>query len=141
MPASQTFSGSRAIFFVNAQEVAFAGGMSGSEVTEYEPIDVLNLLEVREHVPVAYKATLNAQIYRNVGNSLKKQGLVPIESEIITSDDFTVSIQDVVTLQTIALFQGVRGAGHTFDITARGVVQSNVDFVVIRLKDEFENPI
>ncbi len=141
MAASQTFSGARAIFFVGAQEVAFAGGMSGEETIDYEPVDVLNLLEVREHVPVAYRVTLNAQIFRVVGDSLKKQGIMPVEEEIIIVDDFTVSVQDVVTKQTMALFQNVRCSGHTFDITARGIVQENVTFVAIRVRDEFENPI
>jgi len=35
----------------------------------------------------------------------------------------------------------VRCSGHTFDITARGIVQENVTFVAIRTVDEFENPI
>lgn len=141
MAASQTFSGARAIFFVGSQEVAFAGGMSGEETIDYEPVDVLNLLEVREHVPVAYRVTLNAQIFRTVGDSLKKQGIMPVEEEIITVDDFTVSVQDVVTKHTMALFQNVRCSGHTFDITARGIVQSNVTFVAIRVRDEYENPV
>ena len=138
--ASQTFSGARAIFFINENPVGFAGGVSGEEIIDYEPVDVLNLLEVREHVPVAYRTSLNAQIFRVVGSSLKQLGILPRQEAIIDSEDLQASIQDKVTRQTIALFQGVRCSGHTFDVTARGIVQENVTFVSIRVIDEFENP-
>ncbi len=138
MAASQTFSGARAIFFIDQTPVGFAGGVSGGETIEYEPVDVLNLLEVREFVPVAYKATLNAQIFRVVGSSLKKQGIMPKEADIITSGDLSASIKDSVTKQTLMLFQGVRCAGYNLDVTARGIVTSNVEFVAIRIKDESE---
>ena len=139
--ASQTFSGARAVFLINAVPVAFAGGVSGEEMIDYEPVDVLTLLEVREHVPVAYRTSLNAQIFRVVGESLKKLGILPRQEEIITSGDLEAAIQDIVTLNTVQLFQGVRCAGHSFDITARGIVQENVSFVAIRTMDEFEVPV
>lgn len=138
MAASQTFSGARALFLINSVPVAFAGGVSGSEEIDYEPVDVLNLLEVREHVPVAYRTTLSAQVYRVVGQSLKQLGIMPQQDDIIVSDDLEAAVQDTVTGSTIALFQGVRCAGHTFDITARGLVQENVTFVSIRVLDESE---
>lgn len=138
--ASQTFSGARAIFFIDQTPVGFAGGVSGSEEINYEPVDVLNLLEVKEFVPVAYTVSLNAQIFRVVGESLKKQGIMPREEDIIMSGDLSASIRDSVTQNTIALFQGVRCSGHSFDVTARGIVSSNVTFVAIRVKDESENP-
>ena len=141
MAASETFSGARAIFFVNSNPVGFAGGMSGEETIDYEPVDVLNLLEVKEFVPVAYRTTLNAQIFRVIENSLKRQGIMPLQEEIITTDDLTASVQDDITKQTMALFQNVRCSGHTWDITARGIVQENVTFVAIRVKDEFDNPV
>lgn len=136
MAASQTFSGARALFLINSVPVAFAGGVSGSEEIDYEPVDVLNLLEVREHVPVAYRTTLSAQVFRVVGQSLKQLGIMPQQDDIIQSDDLEAAVQDTVTGSTIALFQGVRCAGHTFDVTARGLVQENVTFVSIRVLDE-----
>lgn len=141
--ASATFSGARAIFLIDAVPVAFAGGVSGEEMIDYEPIDVLNLLEVKEHVPTSYRVSLNAQVFRVVGESLKKLGILPRQEDIISSGDLEATIQDdarVATGRTIALFQGVRCSGHTFDVTARGIVQDNVSFVAIRVLDEFENP-
>lgn len=137
MAASFTFSGARAIFLLNSVQVGFAGGISGEEMIDYEPVDVLNLLEVREYVPVAYRTSLNAQIFRVVNQSLKQQGIMPRNQvEIITGGDMDAAVQDNVTGATVALFQGVRTAGHSFDITARGIVQANVSFVAIRVKDE-----
>jgi len=138
MPASATFSGARAIFLVNSVPVAFAGGVSGEETVDYEPVDVLGLLEVKEHVPVAYRTSLNAQMFRVIGTSIKQIGILPQLQDIINSDDLTAAIQDSVTQSTMALFQGVRCSGHSFDVTARGLVQENVTFVAIKVQDESE---
>jgi len=138
--ASKTFSGARAVFLIDNVPVAFAGGTSGGEELQYDPIDVLNLLEVREFVPVAYHATLNAQIFRVVGKSLKALGIMPTEDNILTTGDLSAAIQDTITNETVALFQGVKCSGHNFDVTARGVVQEQVSFVAIRMLDEFEVP-
>lgn len=140
MAASFTFSGARSIFLINSQPVAFAGGVSGNENIEYTPVDVLNLLEIRELVPTAYTCSLNAQIFRVVGQSLKALGIFPKESDILTSGDLEAAIQDSVTGQTIALFQGVKCSGHDWDDTARGIVSENVTFACIRVFDEFEVP-
>lgn len=140
MAASKTFSGARAVFLINSVPVAFAGGVSGEEMIDYEPVDVLALLEVREFVPVSYRTSLSAQVFRVVGDSLKKLGILPRQEEIITSGDLEAAIQDTVTRQTICLFQGVRCTGHSWDVTARGIVQENVSFVSIRVLDEYENP-
>ncbi len=139
MAASQTFSGARSIFFLGQTPVAFAGGVSGGESVDYEPVDVLNLLEKREFVPVAYQATLSAQVFRQVGNSLKKQGFMPKEQDIITADDLSCSIKDSVSRTTIALFQNVRCSSYNFNITARGIVAQDLQFVAIRMRDEFDS--
>lgn len=140
MAASKTFSGARAIFLIGSAPVAFAGGVSGEEMVDYEPVDVLALLEVREFVPVAYRVSLNAQVFRVVGDSLKRLGILPRQEEILTSGDLDASIQDKVTGSTIALFQGVKCSGHSWDVTARGIVQESVSFVAIRVLDESEVP-
>lgn len=135
----QVFSGPRARFKLEGKTIGYAGGVSGEESIDYEPVDVIDLLEVKEHVPVAYRATLNAQIFRIIGNSLKAQGIFPTPSKIINSSAMTAAIEDAeISGNTIAMFTGVRTAGHTFDITARGLVAENVTFVAIRVADESE---
>jgi hypothetical protein len=137
----QVFSGARARFKVSGVTVGYAAGVSGEETIDYEPVEVLDLLEVREHVPVAYRCSLNAQIFRIIGDSLKKQGIFPKPEDIITSNALDAAIEDAgVTRNTAALFTGVRTAGHTWDVAARGIVSENVNFVAIKVTDEYERP-
>lgn len=140
MAAPNVFSGARARFKVNGQIVGFAAGVSGSESVDYEPVDVLDLLEVKEFVPVAYRATLSAQVFRVIGKSLKALGIFPKEEDILTSGDLTCTIEDRLTGETMAQFEECKAQEHTFDVTARGIVSENVNFVTIRLRDEFELP-
>jgi len=137
----EVFSGARARFRFADVTVGYAAGVSGEETVDYEPVEVLDLLEVREHVPVAYRCSLSAQIFRVVGDSLKRQGIFPKPENIITSNALSAALEDRgITGNTIALFTGVRTAGHTWDTTARSIVSENVNFVAIRVKDEFESP-
>ncbi len=93
-------------------------------------------------MPVAYRATLSAQVFRIVGNSLKKQGIFPKTSEIINSVSMTAAIEDAeITGLIVAQFFGVRCAGHTFDTTARGLVSENVSFVALKCSDESESAL
>jgi len=142
----QVFSGPRARFKIEGSTIGYAGGVSGEETIDYEPVDVLDLLEVKEHVPVAYRATLNAQIFRIIGNSLKAQGIFPTPDKIITSGAMTASIENAEPVDSakggpIAQFAGVRTAGHSWDITARGLVTENVNFVAIKVQDESESAL
>ena len=66
--------------------MAYASGVNGSEEIQYEPVEVLNELEVKEWVPVAYRVTLSASIFRTFTDtsaqkaglgSLRVQGLFP----------------------------------------------------------------
>lgn len=137
--APQVFSGARARFKFNDVTVGYAAGVSGEETIDYEPVEVLDLLEVREHVPVAYRTSLSAQVFRVIGDSLKAQGIFPKPEEIITSTALDAAIEDAGFDQgNTALFTGVRTAGHTWDVTARGIVSENVNFVAIKVKDEYE---
>jgi len=132
----QVFSGARARFYYNSIPIGYAAGVSGEESVDYEPVEVLDLLEVREHVPVAYRVTLSAQMFRIVGDSLKQQGIFPKPEDVITSNAMSAHIEDKVKKLSPAAFTGVRCAGHSFDVTARGIVSENVNFVAIRVKDE-----
>lgn len=133
-----TFSGARSIFLLNSAPVGFASGVSGEETIDYEPIDVLGILEVAEFVPVAYRTSLSAQMFRVVGESLKKNQWMPLLNEILTAGDLEAAIQDVVTGNTVALFTGVKVSSQSWDVTARGVVQTSVSFVCVRVQDESE---
>lgn len=98
----------------------------------------MDLLEVSEHVPVGYRASLNANVFRVIGQSLKNLGIFPLESNILTSGALEASIQDKITGRTAYLFMEVKAATKTFDLSARALVTENISFVAIRVMDEAE---
>jgi hypothetical protein len=137
--AARTLSGSRARFKINGEHVAFAGGVSGEESVDHEPVDVLNLIEVFEFVPVGYRANLSANMFRFVGQSVKVLGIFPLESNILTTGEMEASVEDTLEEgRTAYLFQGVRAATRGFDLNARSLATENLSFVAIRALDESE---
>ena len=77
-------------------------------------------------------------MFRVVGQSVKQLGIFPRLSDVLSASAMTATIEDAATAnrQIIANFVGVRCAGHTWDISARGLVAENVPFVCIRVFDE-----
>jgi|TARA_R110002110_G_scaffold39064_7_gene126695 hypothetical protein len=143
------FSGARARFTINDRPVGYCAGVSGEEAIDYEPVDTLGFLEVREHVPVAYRASLSAAFFRLIGSPLKKYGgkygkagnlkIFPILDDILTSGVLSASVEEKLGGKTLATFLGVRAASKTFDVSSRGVVSENCSFVAIRQRDESED--
>jgi len=139
----QVFSGPRALFKIGSTPVAYAQNVNGEETIQYEPVDCLDLLEVKEHVPVAYRCSLNAQVFRVIGQSVKALGIFPKLQDVITSSSLTATIMDQKPVEggarSVAFFTGVRASGHTWDTNARGLVSDNITFVAIRVEDETEH--
>jgi len=134
--SSRTFAGARARFKIDGQKVAYAGGVSGEESIDLEPVDVLDMVEVLEHVPVAYRCSMNANVFRVVGASLKNLGIFPKNENILTSGALEAAVEDQITRRTAYLFQGVKAATKSFDLSARSIVTENVSFQAIRVLDE-----
>ena len=142
---ADVFTGARARFTIDGQPVGYCAGVSGEEAIDYEPVNTLHFLQVREHVPVSYRASLSAAFFRLVGSPLKaysgKDGdegnlkIFPILEDVLTSGTMSCAIQDKSGL-TVALFEDVRATSKTFDVSTRGVVSENCAFVAIRQKDE-----
>jgi len=147
---TRVFSGARCLFLFNGEDVGFASGISGSEEIQYEPIETLDHLEVREHVPVGYRVTLGAQVFRtiaqgasddrNAPGSLKQQQIFPKFDDIYRIQGVDAVIQDDARLtgKILHQYQTVKTSSYNFNITPRGVVGQNVNFVAIRAKDETE---
>lgn len=148
---TRTFSGARARFYFNGTQVAFASGCDGSEEIMMEPVEVMDNLPVKEHVPVGYRVTFNATIFRTVASgastdvapgSLKEQGIFPKfgtrGERILQMTPVTVFIQDRNTGKVLYVIEGVKPSSNNFSISARGVVSQNVSFVCIKMMDESE---
>ena len=150
--ANEIFSGARAKFMIGEQTIGYCAGVSGEEAIDYEPVETLEFLEVREHVPVAYRASLSAAFFRLVGSSLKEYrgrfdetdglSIFPKFDSILTNGALSATIvnskpeNEVPSI--IAKFTEVRAASKTFDVSSRGIVTENCSFVAIKQMDESE---
>jgi len=152
---TRVFSGARCMFIFNGEVVGYASGVSGSKEIRYEPVDILDHLQVMEHVPVGFTVTLSAQVFRTVsignGNdnnqpgSLEQQQIFPKFDDIYRVQGVEAVIQDDVNAgsggKILAQYENVKTASYNFSVAARSIVGQNVTFVTTMMKDESElNP-
>ncbi len=148
MEKGLTFTGARARFSVNGKKVGWATGCSGSEEVIYEPVEVLDNVEVEEYVPLGYRVTFQASFVRLVGKTPKGEGFFPKiggNSEehlhnILTNGSLSCMIEDTGTTpnRIIAQLEQVKVQSHNWSINARGIVAHDMTFNAIRMKDETE---
>ena len=132
----RVFSGARSRFKVNGSKVAYSGGVSGEESVDLEPVDILDLIEVLEHVPVGYRASLTTNLFRVIGQSAKNLGIFPKNDNILTSGVLECAVEDSITERTAYLFQGCKASNKNFDFSARTLVTESLSFMAIRTLDE-----
>ena len=148
---TRVFSGARAMFFFNSIQVAYASGLDATVEIQYEPVEVLDNLPVKEHVPVGYRVTLSASIFRTIASgagsdvapgSLSQQGIFPKFGDkgqkILQMSGVTCVVQDRNTGKAVMMFLDVKPASQNFSIAARSIVGQNVNFVTTRMLDEGE---
>lgn len=137
----KVLSGARARFLIEGVPLLYATNVNYSEEIQYDPVEVLDLLEVAEFVPVAYRVTLSSQHVRVVSNPIKKRDgirIFPSLPDILSAPDLTGSLEDSVTGVVLASIQRVKASRYTVNVGARGIVLSDVEFVAIRIEDESE---
>lgn len=140
------YTGARARFSVEGKIVGYARNVAGSETIEYQPVEVLDNIEVEEFVPIAYRVTLTAGMFRLVGETLKSNGLFPNNGtnssehllNILMTGELNAQLEDVKTGKIIAQITQVKVAGHNFTVDARGIVGEDVEFNAVRMQDESE---
>ena len=149
--AKEIFTGARARFFIDGVPIGYCAGVNGEEAIDYEPVQTLDFLQVREHVPVSYRASMSAAFFRLIGSSLKEYAgkeedagnleIFPKFNNILTSGAMSAAIVENKSAdgpRVIAQFQDVRAASKTFDVSSRGIVTENCSFVAINMFDESE---
>lgn len=145
--STQVISGARLGFLFNGKIVAYANEVSGGEEIRHDEIDVLDDIVVKEHVPVAYRVSLSAVIWRTVADgpatteapgSLKEMSLFPKVEEILRTVGLPAILVDSITGKTIAMFENVKASGNRWSVPAKGTVRQNVEFVARRQRDESE---
>jgi len=133
---ARTFAGSRARFVVQGRKFAYAGGVSGEETVDLEPVDVMDMVEVLEYVPVGYRSNFTVNLFRVIGSSLKNQGIYPTQNNILTSGEVNASVEDKITDRVAYLFQRCRANTKNFDFSARSLVTETLSMFAIRVLDE-----
>jgi len=144
MSTGNVLTGARARFSLNGIKVGYATGVTIREAITYEPIKILDSIQVVEHVPTDYDVSMTADFVRIVGETIKsqawfpKQGATPEEhlTNILSSGELKATIEDNETAQIIMNVEGVRIAERNVNVMSRGVVGSNVSMVAIRARDE-----
>lgn len=140
------FTGARARFSINGVKVGYARNVAVTEEIQYDPVEILDNIEVEEYVPVAYRVTFTASQFRIIGETVKSLGYFPnvgsnVEEHlenILVSGDLTATVEDTRTGSIYATLEQVKVASHNWTIDARGVVGEDLTFVAIRVKDESE---
>lgn len=137
---TRVFTGARAVFSFNGNIYGWAADVSGSAEVRYEAVDALGDLLVKEHAPVGYVVSMRARIFRTIAvgaatdakanpGSLKEMGMFPHVSEILRLRGVDATIMDVISGKILYKLRETKAARNDFDITARGLVLQNVDFV------------
>lgn len=166
---AQVLSGSRAVFKLaaldgQATKIGYAYGVDVDQEITHEEVQTLDALSVSEHVPVAYRVSMSAEIFKTIPSvaaiaesvktpalalngsdggkaaSLQKSGFMP-----------NMGKSDIAALQqqplTATLFDngpgggiigqvsGCRIASARFSLRARQIVAENVRFVCQRFTE------
>ena len=143
------FSGARARFMINGVKVGYATGCSGSEEITYEPVEVLDNIEVEEFVPVAYRVTFTASRVRIIAETVKSAEWFPKNSgspeehlkAILTHKNLTCTIEATKkdgSTQNFMVLEQVKLTSHNWTVNARGIVGEDMTFVAVRMRDESE---
>jgi len=140
-------TGARVRFSMAGKRIGYARNVTVNETLNYEPIEVLDNLEVEEHVPTGYVVSMSASMFRLIGDTLKSEGLFPsngkdaeehLSNVLLQSGIMTATLEDSKTGNVFSEVSNVKITSHNWSIDARGVVGEDVEFVGIRVSDESE---
>ena len=141
---AEIVTGARARLSFNSVKVGFATGVTVRESVTREPVKVLDDIQVKEHVPTDYDVSMTADKIRIVNDTIKsrnwfaKQGQTSAAhlSNLITQGELTATIEDNQTGEVIAQVEGVHITERNLNITARGIVATNISMVARLVRDE-----
>ena len=142
----RVLTGCRARFMVEGKKVGYATNVSFSEEVQYDPLEVLDNVEVEEFVPTAYRCTFTATLVRIVGETIKSEGWFPKSGSttedhlrnILLQGDMSAVIEDTSTGKKICTVEQLKMQSRNSTINARGMVAKDCTFVCVRCKDESE---
>lgn len=141
MARGLVLSGARARFTFNGVKVMYATNVSLSEEIQQDAVEVLDKLEVAEHVSTAYRCSMSCQFVRVINNPVKNRDgvtLFPRLEDILQSGELTATLEDSVTGAVLASVQRCKPSRYSKNVGAKGIVLTDMEWVCIRILDESE---
>lgn len=131
-------TGARAIFRLDSNQIAYASNVSYNENIQYEPVNVLDRLDVVEHAEVGYTVDFQCQNFRIPNQSVKQLGIMSRLQDILTQGELTAEVIDRNTGAILLLMTGVKLQARQTTVDARGMMTETWTFVGRRAIDEQE---
>ena len=121
---SKVLTGSKAALKINGVKVGYVGGVNIDETNELTDIDVLDQLEVAEHAETAHKVSFSCSMFKIDGNATTQIGISPNNiRDIMTQPELTMELYNTVDDRVEYTISGVKWAGGSGSVDARGVWQ------------------
>lgn len=133
---SKVVTGSRVRFNIDNVTIAYASNVSWNENITYEPINVLDRLDVQEHAETGYTVDLQCQNFRVANDSIKQNNLMSTFGNILTQGEMAATVVDKKTGATLLNMTGVKLQARQTTVDARGVMTETWSFVGRRAVDE-----
>lgn len=126
---SKVLTGSKAALKINGTKVAYVGGVDINEDNALEDIDVIDQLESAELAETGHKVDFSCKIFKIDGNSTTQLGIAPGNlRDILTQGELTMELYNSVDDRVEYTITGVKWAGGSGSLDARGVWNGNWKF-------------
>lgn len=140
------FTGPRCRFTLNGVVVALGRSVQVQDELVYDPIKVLDNLEVIEHEPIDYNCSMSAAEVMIVGKTLEALGFAALKGQtpaehlrnVLSLPDITAQLEDNTGEIIVARVFGVKLSSRSFAVDARGSVARDLQFVARRMKEASE---
>ncbi len=140
------FTGPRARLTLNGVTIALARSVQVQDELVYDPIKVMDNLEVLEHEPIDYNCSMSAAEVLIVGKTLEGLGFAAQKGQtaadhlrnVLSLPDITAQIEDNQGDTIVARVFGVKIASKSFAVDARTSVARDVQFVARRVQEASE---
>ena len=125
----KVFTGSKASIKINGVKVAFAADVNVNQDDQLTDIDVLDQLEVAELAETGHKISLTMNLFKVDENAAKQFGLDPDDlKSILSREELTIEVYDQINDKVQYVVTGVKFAGGSGSVNARGVWQGTWNF-------------
>lgn len=139
-------TGARSRFTLNGVTIALATDWAVDDDIQYNPIEVLDNIEVTDHIAIGYTCAMTASTIRLVRQTLVSQGFAPRKGQtpadflrnILTQPGIVAQLEDTQDGIIVGRVLGVKLATRRLSVQARGLSATNLTFVARRFIDQAE---